>query len=91
MTKRDVEREGWSAEKLGEESASEDATEIGRRLRRGDETRGDPDARDVAGAVPFEETPQGREHQDLERIKTVMNEVNEIQPGSSRLKEKSDE
>jgi hypothetical protein len=35
--------------KLGEQSAYEDATEFKRRLRRGDESKGDPDERDVAG------------------------------------------
>ena len=37
------------AEKLGNESAYEDATEMERRLRRGDESKGDADERDVAG------------------------------------------
>ena len=37
------------AEKLGEQSAYEDATDFKRRLRRGDESNGDPDERDVAG------------------------------------------
>ncbi len=37
------------AEKLGNESAYEDATEMNRRIRRGDESKGDADARDVAG------------------------------------------
>ncbi len=68
MSEEDVKRDGWSSKKLGEESASDDATEIGRRLRRGDENRGDPDVRDVAGAAPYEETPHGRLHQDLERL-----------------------
>ena len=36
-------------EKLGNESAYEDATEMKRRLRRGDESKGDADERDVAG------------------------------------------
>ena len=56
MTQKDVKKEGWSAEDLGEESSYEDETEISRRLRRGDETEGDPDARDVAGAVGEEHT-----------------------------------
>ena len=64
MAKEDVEKEGWSAEDLGEESSYEDETEISRRLRRGDETAGDPNARDVAGAVPEEHTPHGREMRD---------------------------
>jgi hypothetical protein len=37
------------AEDLGEQSAYEDATEMKRRLRRGDESKGDADDRDVAG------------------------------------------
>ena len=54
-------REGWSAEDLGEESSYEGTTEMSQRLRRGNETVGDPDERDVAGAIPKEDTPQGRE------------------------------
>ena len=38
------------AEKLGRESAYEDTTEMKRRIRRGDESKGDADERDVAGA-----------------------------------------
>lgn len=60
MAKADVKKEGWSAEELGEQSSYEGATEISRRLRRGDETKGDPNARDVAGAIPEEDTPYGR-------------------------------
>ena len=37
------------AEKLGNESAYEDATEMKRRIQRGDESKGDADDRDVAG------------------------------------------
>ena len=37
------------AEKLGEESGYEDATEMIRRVQRGDESKGDADERDVAG------------------------------------------
>lgn len=54
-------REGWTAEDLGEESAYEGSTEISRRLRRGDESVGDPDKRDVAGATPKEDMPHERE------------------------------
>ena len=54
-------REGWSAEDLGEQSSYEGTTEMSRRLRRGNEAAGDPDARDVAGAIPKEDTPHGRE------------------------------
>lgn len=37
------------AEKLGRESAYEDETEMAQRVRRGDESKGDADERDVAG------------------------------------------
>lgn len=36
-------------EKLGNESSYEDATEMKRRIQRGDESKGDADERDVAG------------------------------------------
>jgi hypothetical protein len=64
MAKQDVKKDGWSAEELGQQSSYEGATEIGRRLRRGDETTGDPNARDVAGTIPEKDMPHGREIQD---------------------------
>ena len=67
MTERDAKREGWTAEELGEQSSYEGETETGRRLRRGDETIGDADARDVAGDIPVAETPEAREDQDTLR------------------------
>ena len=42
----DAGRDGRTARALGDESTSEDATEIARRLRRGDEAFGDPNTRD---------------------------------------------
>lgn len=56
-----VKKENWSADDLGEQSTYEGTTEISRRLRRGDETAGDPDERDVAGATPEKDMPHGRE------------------------------
>lgn len=67
MVKGDIKKEGWSAEELGEQSSYEDTTEIGRRLRRGDETAGDPNARDVAGVIPEEDTPHARKVRDRPR------------------------
>jgi hypothetical protein len=64
MAKADVEKEGWNAEELGEQSSYEGATEIDRRLRRGDETAGDPDARDLAGVMPDEDNSNEREVRD---------------------------
>ena len=56
-----VKKEGWSADDLGEQSAYEKATEISRRLRRGNESVGDPDERDIAGATREKDMPHGRE------------------------------
>jgi hypothetical protein len=64
MPKEEVKKENWSAEELGEQSSYEGTTEISRRLRRGNESEGDPDARDVAAVVPEKDTPQGREARD---------------------------
>lgn len=50
-----VERDGYTAEEIGEQSSYEDETETARRMRRGDETKGDPDERDIAGAVDSED------------------------------------
>jgi hypothetical protein len=63
-------REGWTADDLGEQSSYEGTSEISRRLRRGDETAGDPDERDVAGAIPIEDTPHGREIRRIPRKPT---------------------
>jgi hypothetical protein len=73
MAKDDVKKEVWSAEELGEQSTYEDTTEISRRLRRGDETVGDPNARDVAGAIPEKDTPHGRAARDRPHESTEEN------------------
>ena len=52
-----VERNGFTAEELGEQSSYDDGTDIARRMRRGDESKGDPDERDTAGAVKSEDAP----------------------------------
>jgi len=48
---QNVEREGFTAEELGEASSYNDTTEIAQQMRRGDETKGDPNDRDVVGAT----------------------------------------
>ncbi len=48
---QNVQREGFTAEELGEASAYNDTTEIAQQMRRGDETKGDPNDRDVVGAT----------------------------------------
>ena len=53
-------------EEIAEQASKPDHEQINRQTRRGDETNGDPDARDVAGAIDFEDTPHGweeRKHQ----------------------------
>lgn len=54
-------REGWSADDLSKEASQQDEDEIQRQMKRGDETKGNPDQRDYAGTVDSSETPQGRE------------------------------
>lgn len=69
-------REGFSSEELSsgpdrpsrseikditDEASHRDADAVLRQTLRGDETKGDPDARDVAGGTDFEDTPRGRE------------------------------
>ena len=55
-----------SREEIAEQASRPDYDQINRQTRRGDETEGDPDDRDVAGAIDHEDTPQGweeRKHQ----------------------------
>lgn len=56
-----VKREGWSAEKISEEATNKEPDEVTREMARGDETEGDADERDIAGAPEKNETPHGRE------------------------------
>lgn len=70
------ERDGFSREEIAEgldrpgkeeiaditdEASHRDPDGILRQTLRGDETKGNPDDRDVAGATNFEDTPHGRE------------------------------
>ena len=57
----DVERQDWDAEQVVEESANKSSDDIVREMLRGDETKGNPDNRDVAGGVESADTPHGRE------------------------------
>lgn len=45
-----VEIDGFTAEELGEASAYDSTTEMAQMMRRGDETKPDPNDRDVVGA-----------------------------------------
>lgn len=56
-----------SADELGEQSAYQGPTEMQQQILRGDETKGDPNARDTAGATDINDTTQGREDRDTAR------------------------
>ncbi len=47
---KNVETDGFTAEELGEASAYTDSTEMAQQMRRGDESKGDPNDRDAVGA-----------------------------------------
>jgi len=46
---------------IAEQASKPDHDQIVRQPLRGDETKGDPDVRDIAGAPDHEDTPHGRE------------------------------
>lgn len=64
-----TEREGFSTNQLGQQSSYDDATTIQSQIQRGDETKGDADARDTAGATEFKNTPEGRTDRDTRSSK----------------------
>jgi len=57
----DVNREGWSVEQVTDEATNKSSDETLRQILRGDETKGNPDDRDIIGGVNSKDTPQGRE------------------------------
>ena len=46
---------------ITDEASHRDADGVLRQTLRGDETKGDPDERDIVGSTDSEDTPQGRE------------------------------
>lgn len=54
-------REDWSVRQVADESVNQSTDETLRQFLRGDETKGDPDERDVVGGSDSIDTPQGRE------------------------------
>lgn len=59
-------REKLTPNQIEDQASQPDRDQIHRQTRRGDETKGDPDERDVAGATDHEDTPHGweeRKHQ----------------------------
>ena len=57
----DVNRDEWNVKELSEQSTNEMADETLRRTLRGDAEKGNPNDRDIVGAVNSNETQQGRE------------------------------
>ena len=64
MDTTNTEREGFSAEELGQASIYDDPTMIAQQMRRGDESKGDPDARDAVGATASKDIEEGRTDRD---------------------------
>lgn len=58
---KNVEREDWNVKDLADEATNKSADETLRQVLRGDETKGDPNERDVVGDSDSIDTPQGRE------------------------------
>jgi hypothetical protein len=58
------EREGLTADELGKQSSYDDSTVMQSHMLRADETKGDPDARDVAGTTARPDTDETRTDQD---------------------------
>ena len=59
-----VQQDGFTAEELGQASIYDDPTMIAQQMRRGDESKGDSNDRDVVGATDFKDTEEGRTDQD---------------------------
>ncbi len=64
MPEEDSKSDELTAEEIGEQSIYEGETEMQSRILRGDETEGDPDSRDVAGATAVRDTPEERTDRD---------------------------
>lgn len=50
-----------SREEMAEQASYQEQDQFQRQTRRADETKGDPDERDIAGAINHEDTPHGWE------------------------------
>lgn len=57
----DVEKQGWDAEKIAEESANKSSDEIVKQMQRGNESEESTDNQDTVGGVELKDTPRGRE------------------------------
>lgn len=66
MKETDTTKTSLTPEEIEEQASRPDQDQIHRQMRRGDESKGDPDGRDVAGAMDPKDTPQGREERKHE-------------------------
>ncbi|HLM56014.1 MAG TPA: hypothetical protein VK422_07765 [Pyrinomonadaceae bacterium] len=66
MPEEDSKSDELTAEEIGEQSIYEGETEMQSRILRGDESQGDPDSRDVAGATAVRDTPEERTDRDTQ-------------------------
>lgn len=57
--------------RVNEEGSLTDSNDVMRRALRGDETKGDPDERDYAGAPDKEDTAHGREETKNDRAEAA--------------------
>ncbi len=60
-TQKDNKDSKFSADEIIDEASRPDVDAVQRQILRGDETDGDADDRDVAGALSYQETPHGGE------------------------------
>ena len=66
-------QEKLTPNEIAEQASKPDYEQIHRQTRRGYEPKGDPDERDVAGAIEHEDTPHGweeRKHQVQEEAES---------------------
>ena len=59
-----VQQDNFTAEELGQASIYDDPTVIAQQMRRGDESKSDPNSRDVVGATDLKDIEEGRTDQD---------------------------
>lgn len=65
--------EDISTKEIIDQGSRPDEDAIQRQILRGDETEGDPDERDHAGAVDYEDTPHGAEERKTQIKKETHN------------------
>lgn len=64
MPEEDSKSDELTPQEIGEQSIYEGETEMQSRILRGDESQGDPDSRDVAGATAVRDTEEERTDRD---------------------------